>query len=176
VAVAGGSPRGRSARVPASPVIRGHEFIQLCRDIAIGEKTDAQLKRAYSLSPAQIQQFAFDNADGIAEIANAIKRSTDIAMSGLWVTKKQARMAELEADIDDINNAIKELRGDDGTVPWQIVLGKEFQNTIRTKQALLRTVADEIDGPRRQVLIPEDERKIVRYVIDGVDNISDQLT
>jgi hypothetical protein len=170
VAVAGGSSRGAGSRAAASLNIRGHRWVELCVHIAIGDKNDSQIKRAYGLSAEQLQEFVVDNADRIAEIAQAIEKAEGKNVAGLWITKKPSRLAELQSDVEDINSLIDGCRDEDGQLDPVSLLGlldnKAYMNLVRMKRALLASVADEIDGPRRQIEVPTDERKIVSYLID----------
>jgi hypothetical protein len=174
VAVAGGSRRS-----PAWTYTHGHQWVELCTDIAKGEATDAHYKRRYNLTPKQVQAFAVEYADQIAEIGQAIARSQDKAVAGLWVTKKQARLAELQADVEDVQSLIDECRDESGKLNvisiMAIIENKQYLNLVRIKRALLSSVADEIDGPRRQVEVPVDERKVVSYIIDTGD-VGENLT
>jgi hypothetical protein len=141
--------------------------LSLMRDIAIGDKSDPQLCRTYDMTARELPAFAAMYADEIAEIAQAIAGSADAALAGLWITRRQNRLAELQSDIDDINGAIDELRADGGSLIIQFAMSKSYQGLLRSKLGVLKAAAEEIDGPRRRDE-PED-RNAVHYVIEADD-------
>jgi len=145
----------------------GHTEQQLRVELARGAKSDRDLCRQYGINTTHLKAFIELNADAIAEIGAHLAKGDPIGLAGLWVSAKNMRIAEMQGDIEDINRSINFFRDEDGVLSPQFGTDKEYANLIRTKTGLLRSVADEIDGTRRAILSPEDERKMVRFVIDG---------
>ena len=167
-----GSSAGRSRRsVARLPEIRGHARMSLMRDLALGEKSDPAICRTYGLRLSELPTFTAAYADEIAEIAQAIQGASDTALAGLWITRRQNRLAEMQADIDDLNVTIEQFREDDGRLIIAFSGGKNYQSILRTKLAILKSAAEEIDGPRRHAE-PEDSGN-VHYVIEADDFTGD---
>ena len=162
--------RRSAARLPD---IRGHARLSLMRDIAIGEKSDAVMCRTYGLTARELPRFAAEFADDIADIAQAIQRTGDAATAGLWITRRQLRLAEMQSDIDDINAAISAMRENGGELIVTFALAKSYQGLLRSKLGILRAAAEEIDGPRRNV--EPDEVNAVHYIIEA-DDFTGNLT
>lgn len=106
-------------------------------------------------------------APEIAEIAQAIQGQGDTATAGLWIGKRANRLAELQGEIDDINEAIEQLRAEDGRLLLQFALGKPYQSLLRSKLQVLKSAAEEIDGPRRRD--EPSDRNAVHYVLEADD-------
>ena len=146
----------------------GHTEHQLRLAIALGTSSDASIIRQFGLgSKKLLEQFIEQNADEIAEIGEKLRENNPVGLSGLWAAKKNLRVAELQRDVEDINHTLEYYREEDGRLIPEFGRHKDYVSLINTKTNLLRSVADEIDGTRRAQSIPEDERNIVRYVIDG---------
>jgi len=156
---------------------RGRARLALIRDLAMGEWSFQELAQACGTVQAAIAQFASEYADEIVEVRAALAGRLAIETSGLWVTKKQNRLAEYQADIEDLDRvllAMKEegitTRGDDKILGG---LGsKRHHSLIRSKLALFKAVADEIE-PRSRTLTrtqDEDDANTVHYVIEAGDH------
>jgi hypothetical protein len=113
--------------------------------------------------PAVVAEYAPE----IAEIAQAIQGQGDTATAGLWIGKRANRLAELQGEIDDINEAIEQLRAEDGRLLLQFALGKPYQSLLRSKLQVLKSAAEEIDGPRRRD--EPSDRNAVHYVLEADD-------
>jgi hypothetical protein len=145
----------------------------LMRDIAIGEKSDPAMCQTYGLSASDLPRFAAEYADEIADIAQAIQGAADQALAGLWVTRRQNRLAEIQSDIDDVNATIQEMREEGGRLILQFALGKSYQSLLRTKLAMLKGAAEEVDGPRHRD--EPEAANAVHYVIEA-DDFTGNLT
>jgi hypothetical protein len=147
----------------------GHTEHQLRLAIALGTTTDAAIIRQFGLgNKTNLAKFIEVNADEIAEIGEKLREKNPVGLSGLWAAKKNLRIAELQKDVEDINHTIEYYREDDedGRVIPEFGRHKDYVALLNTKTMILRSIADEIDGTRRAQTIPEDERQIVRYVIN----------
>jgi hypothetical protein len=145
----------------------GHNEHQLRIDLATGTKTQAWIRKQYCLSVDQLNTFMEREADNIAAIGLAVNNKKAIALQGLWAADKKMRIADMQRDVDDINEVIDYRRDEEGFVDPVWAGKSEFTNLMRTKTALLRSIADEIDGTRRALVPPDDERQQVRYVINA---------
>lgn len=147
----------------------GHTEHQLRLAIALGTSSDASIIRQFGLgNKTNLAKFIEQNADEIAEIGEKISQKNPVGLAGLWAAKKNLRVAELQRDIEDINHTLEYYREEDGTGRLIPEFGrhKDYVALLNTKTMIIRSIADEIDGTRRAQSIPEDERQIVRYVID----------
>lgn len=166
--------------MPAKPSVRsyaadperaisrsGHTVHQLRIDIATGEKSSAWIRKQYGLTVNMYQRFCDSEADNIAAIGNALANKEAVALRGLWSSSKAMRIAEMERDVTDINETIDFRRDSNGHVDPIFGAKSEFTNLLRVKVGILRSIADEIDGTRRALVAPEEERQVVRYVIEG---------
>lgn len=165
-------------RTMISDVYRGHGRLTLIRDLALGEFTYVEIARRYGLDSRDIETFSQDFEKDIAEVRAALAGHLAIESAGLWVAKKQNRLAELQDDIEDCNMAIAQMRvmpvGNDG---YESGLGsRRHMNIARTKLNALVAVANEL-GPieKRQ---GEDDRgkNMIHYVIEADDTIRGGLT
>jgi hypothetical protein len=152
----------------------GHTEHQLRIDLATGEKSQAWIRKQYGLTQAQLNTFMDHEADNIAAIGQAVSAREAVKLRGLWSSQKAMRIAEMQKDVDDINMTIDMRRDEDGTIDPFWGSKAEYANLLRTKTTLLRSIADEIDGTRRAIMAPDDERNVVRYVIN--QGLSKDLT
>lgn len=145
----------------------GHTEHQLRIAIALGTSSDASIIRQFGLgNKTNLAKFIELNADEIAEIGEKLRQNNPIGLAGLWSAKKNMRVAELQRDIEDINGTINFYRDDEGVLDPNFGSHKDYVALLNTKTMIIRSIADEIDGTRRAQSVPEDERNIVRYVID----------
>jgi hypothetical protein len=150
----------------------------------MGEVTHGDIARSIGCRVADVAAFADEHVREISDIRT--KLAHDIALessaAGLWIASKRARLAEIQADIDDINEAIAGLMRGPDAVPGMDVGSKRHMNLLRLKLAGLKAAAEEIDPPRRGAGRPsgaegdDDGREVVHYVIEGDGDIIKSLT
>jgi len=176
--------RGRSTVGPVSisTLYRGRVRLELLDLLAMGEVTHGDISRSLGCRVADIAAFADEHTREISDIRS--KLAHDIALessaAGLWIASKRARLAEIQADIEDINDCLAELRSP-GQPPGSDLGSKRHMNLLRLKLNGLKAAADEIDPPRRGAGRPSgaddlEDRNVVHYVIEGDDNIIASLT
>lgn len=145
----------------------GHDQLELISTLAFGELTFAEIAR--NLGPdihiADIQAFAESHPNEITEVRAALAGQLAIETAGLWISKKQNRLAEYQADVEDLNSVLEALRevGHLGT--------KQHHETIKVKISALRAAADEL-APKGYQLRREpdkDDKNVVHYVIEDPD-------
>lgn len=118
----------------------------LCRELATGEMTRAALGRKYGVTGQAIGAFARRHA---AEIAD-IKAALDDAFAGLWIARKEARIAQHQADYEAAEGNEK---GD-------------HHEWIKARTAILHAVAEELGQlpPRATITVTP-----VTHILVGVD-------
>jgi hypothetical protein len=155
---------------------RGRARLALIRDLAMGEWSSRELADACGTDIADITRFAETFADEVTEVRAALAGRLAIETSGLWVTKKQNRLAEYQADIEDLDLVLRAMRaqaepGSEDT--GDIILGglgsRRHHSLIKSKLALFKAVADEIEPRGRNITATRDEEdsNVVRYVIEA---------
>ena len=126
--------------------VKPWERRQLCRELAAGELTRAQLARKYGINRSGITRFAQRHAREIDDI----KANLDDEFAGLWIASKAARIAAYQADAE---------RSEDGGY------GSHYEQ-IRTRLQIYRAVAEELGqlpGRTTVTVVP------VVHVVEGVD-------
>lgn len=132
--------------------LSGRNKLYVIRALATGTPKRSQLAKMFGVGSNAISNFAKRNARAIDEVRQAI----DDEFAGLWVARKEARLAELEWMIDILGEAIEEMPDPD---------------MIRIRAALLKNVSEELGQlpPRTQVVSAR-----VTHVVEGFT--SDELT
>jgi hypothetical protein len=193
----GGNPGNTQNNLRALPnpgtfafeeLYRGRTRLALIRDLAMGEWSNKEIASQLGATPEAIAAFAADHADEISEVRAALAGHLAIETAGLWVSKKQNRLAEYQQDIEDCELIVAAMRkqlygeAEELGVAAETVLGglgsRRHHNLMKTKLALMKAVADEL-SPRMGVTFTpsnEDEDKnTVRYVIEASE-FGDDLT
>lgn len=193
-----GKPRPVSRNLAPSQLYRGRAKMALLRDLAMGEWTDATIARSVGVPTVVIQDFRETYEHEINEVRLALAGQLAVESSGLWISKQYNRLAEMQQDFEDIDFVIDVMRentktslmqdmdGSDSmvkgdTFDTNMLLGsRRHQNLLRSKLALLKSVADELDPRRKSKDSEQDEGNTVKYVItsdatDG-DDILQALT
>lgn len=143
----------------------------------MGEWTNAELARQIGVPTTDVAAFAAEHADEISEVRAALAGQLAIETAGLWITKKQFRLAEIQADFEDTEETIAQLRHE--TAANLGVGSRRHYNLNRMRLALLRAAAEEISGPRRPGPRTGDEdadSNVVHYVIEADDFSVDRLS
>ena len=119
---------------------------QFCRELAAGEVTRAALARKYGISRAAVTQFAKRHR---AEI-DAIKAQLDDQFAGLWIARKENRLAQYQADYEASEQHDK----------------SEHFEWIRVRTQIMHQAAEELGQlpPRATLTIMP-----VVHVLEGVD-------
>jgi hypothetical protein len=81
----------------------------------------------------------------------------------LWATRKQARLAELQQGIDDIDEALKVLR-EQGSV-WT----RAHRDMFRARLDLYRQIAEELGAYPQRSSVPPNTGTAVSYVIEAAE-------
>lgn len=96
----------------------------LCRDLATGDKTRAQLAREHGVTRQAMTKFAQRHADRIAEI----RAHLDDEFAGIWIANKEKRIAAAERD-------------------YELSAGSEYAGHwehVRTRSMIRKEIAEEL--------------------------------
>lgn len=134
------------------PLERGHVRYKLVHELARGEKPRAQLATEYGVVPSAITQFADRHQTEIDEV----KADIENEFAGLWVADKKRRIAEYQADIEIVTDAV-------GGTPANM----KDAELMKLKATLIRAVADELGQIPARMNINVTQK--ITYSIEGVD-------
>lgn len=156
---------------PITALTRGRMRLELIRDLALGEWSPASIAKRLGVDTEDIVEFAEKYANDVAEVRQAMAGQLAIEVSGLWIGKKQNRIAELQADFEELNEVLDEMRNgkyhptdNDGTN-----LGsRRHRGILKSKMDILHAVSEELSPRGTNNNSPEDPN-IVHYVINAGD-------
>lgn len=123
--------------------LRGYVAYDLVQDLAFSGLTHELLGEKYGVTRQAISAFNQREAERIAEVV----ANKDDALAGLWIAKKERRVAEYLRDVEEIN----ELPPD--------------AQLKRVKHSALRSVAEELGQLKSNVEVKSE----VHYTVEGVD-------
>lgn len=151
-------------KLPRHPLTRGHIKHKLIHELARDEKTQRVLAREYGVAQSAISQFKTRYATEIAEVRADLENE----FAGLWIAQKMRRLAEYQADAEEIGDArVQAIVGQDAEGE-PIAVEKVDTALVRAKHAALRAVAEEMGQIPAKVNITV-EPVTVRYEVVGVD-------
>lgn len=133
------------------PYVAGHTKRELIRDLAAGELTDVELSEKYNVTIPWLRTFTGKYMEQIF----AIRSDPTDELSHLWIAKLANRLAEIETDIEFINETFL-----DGVPP--------SAELLRTKLAMLKHAAESL-GQMMPKMQGDGVLKMVTYEIVGVD-------
>lgn len=130
--------------------LRGQVRVRLIHDLALDAWTLQALADQYGVAKQSVDEFRQRHAYQIAVARETIEDQT----SGLWIANKINRLAELEDDVNAINEALESLHD------------KDKPRLYLAKHRALRLAAEELGqlAPKKV-----DASVTVRYEIIGVD-------
>lgn len=156
---------------PIVTLYRGRLRLELIRELAMGEWSVASIARRIGVDVSDVTDFEEEYRSDIAEVRQALAGQLAIEAAGLWISKKHNRIAELQADFDELNDVLKEMRSgtykptdNDGTN-----LGsRRHRGILKSKMDILKAVSEEL-SPRSSSSNAgsPDDPNVVRYVIDA---------
>jgi hypothetical protein len=153
---------------------RGRARLALIRDLAMQEWSHAEIAADLGVPTSDVAAFAAEHGDEISEVRAALAGQLAIETAGLWITKKQYRLAELQADFEDTADEIAGLRSQKAA---NLGVGsRKHYNLNRIRLSILAAVANEIEPRRPGPKLDEpDADNVVHYVIDA-PGITENLT
>jgi hypothetical protein len=139
---------------------RGHKRLELCRDLALSELSHRELAHREGVATADIAAFAQDHQTEIAEVRAALAGQLAIETAGLWISKKQNRLAEYQAEIEEIRDYLAELRG--AGISWS----RAHRDMLKMYMDMFRQTADELGAYPQRAQAPARTGQTVHYIID----------
>ncbi len=150
------------AVIPAS--LRGRVRLALIRDLAMGEWSHAEIAKQTGATTKEIAAFAREHEAEIAEVSAALAGRLAVETAGLWISKKQNRVAELQKAYDDNDAVIDEMRASEQAA--NSLGSRKHFNLQRLQLSILGAAAAEYESRRGQSA-SSDDGKVVRYIIEG---------
>lgn len=108
--------------------IRGRVLLHVLRDIASGELTQREIAGKYGVSQPSIHRISQTHADDIQRIRD----SEMDALAGLWIARREERVAEIQQTVDDIDQALAD------------ILPEDRAPLVRVRLAALRQAAEDL--------------------------------
>lgn len=132
--------------MPRGDLERGWAKSRLILELAQAERTQVELAASYGVVQSSISEFADRHRD---EITHQRDRITD-EYASLWIADKRNRVAECQADVDAINDALT---------------GEADEKLLRAKLAIMRQVAEELGQLKTNIEVGGQ----LTYAVQGVD-------
>lgn len=105
----------------------------------------SEIARQYECDPSAVSKFARRYAAEIAEI----RADFENEFAGLWIAKKQARLAEYQQDVENYEE-----------------FAADVPEYARLKQAALKAAAEELGALKYNL---QTQSEVTHYVIEGID-------
>jgi hypothetical protein len=151
------------AKIP--PRLPPHRELALMRELATSARSTEELARAYNLTEARLKKFAELYVDAIAEIA----RNPDDPTAGLWLAKRENRIAYLARDVEEIDGHLHKLEMIDARHPDNEHSHQKVSLMRLRKEILYAIGAEMLPGETRDVA------GHVVYVVEADDTIRGAL-
>jgi hypothetical protein len=134
----------------------------------MGEWSHKELAVQTGSSQAEITAFSNRYADEITEVRAALAGRLAIETSGSWISKKQDRLAEMQALFEDNELVIAAMR-DPAAPPGSDLGSKRHFNLSRLQLAILARAADEVESRAFILAQPHngDSEPTTTYVIEA---------
>lgn len=121
---------------------RGAVCRRLILALATQEKNQVQLAAEFGVVQSSISEFATRHRDEITER----RAHLDNELAGLWVADRYNRIAEMQADIEEISDS-------------------KDEKLLRVKHAAFRQIAEELGQLKTSI----DVSGRLTYVVEGID-------
>lgn len=115
----------------------------MCRDLALGERTQTDLAAEYGVSKQAISKFAKRHQRRIDEI----KAHLDDEWTGLWIADQRKRIEAYQGD-------------------YELVAASGFHEHVKSRTAILKAVAEELGQLPGRTTVSVTP---VIHIIEGVD-------
>ena len=131
--------------------VRGRQRLRLIQELALGARSQVELAEQFGVRQPTISDFRRQYADRI----DTARARIEDELAGLWIYEKANRLAEYEADVEQINERLE-----------QDPLPDDYVKLYAAKSRALRNAAEELGqlAPRSVNLTSR-----VHYTIEGVD-------
>jgi hypothetical protein len=132
--------------------LRGAVALSLIHRVALGVETDRELAEAFGVAPSAIHKFRHHPRN--VEAIEARRAEIENELTGLWSAKLCNRVAELESDVDRVNEVLED------------AAPELLPRLLAAKRTALREIADQLgELTPRQINVGT----TVRDEIVGVD-------
>lgn len=135
---------------------RGYRKLKLLVAMAHSGLSDQELADEYEYAVATVTQYRRHYRDEI----NLLRENRDDKLEGLWAAKREARIAEYQQSIEDIDEVLARSNRED----------KDNGPLLKLKHQALRNIAEELGLPNRITITP-DSAISVRYVAEGAEGL-----
>jgi hypothetical protein len=142
---------------------RGHERLRLIADLAMNELSHREIASRIGVTTEDVYDFAEDHVMEISEVRSALAGKLAIESAGLWISKKQNRLAEYQAEAEEIRDFLSQLR--QSNIRWS----RSHRDMLRTYLEILRHTADELGAYPQRQSAPARQGQTVHYVIETDD-------
>lgn len=132
-------------------VIRGYRRLEVIRLLASGMSA-VEVAVRYNVPASAMTAWQDENLHEI----DMVRKDIDSPFAGLWISKKEYRLAELQEDLQELN--VRLARATDDV---------DFVRLIRAKHRALYQAADEM-GQLPTKAQPVKEGNALHYVIEGL--------
>lgn len=152
--------------------------MRIIRDLALGEWDLASIADREGVDVEDLRLFETTYANDIAEVRLALAGQLAIESAGLWISKRQNRIAEMQSDFEDVTRVLDEMRRQEyyPTDNEGSNMGsKRHRYLIKARLDILRCVAEEMSPRNQSTSGDPTDPNIVHYVIDA-GPLKDALT
>lgn len=158
--------------VTLEDLCRGRTRYALIRDMALNELSDRELALQIGCDLPTLKAFRALYQTEIAEVISALAGKLAIETAGLWIAKKQNRIAEIQSDVEQLNAALKWFEYDeDGNLAPQLMATREHDRLLRAKHFALGQVASEYAAADKR--LGDESAPPTRYILE-IEGFSDE--
>jgi len=167
------SSSGRSAANPpgrlsvgATPIdrlYRGRAMLTLLRDLALGEWSFSELAGLLGVETADIAEFAEEHQPEIQEVRLSLANQLAAETAGLWIARKQNRIAEIQGDVEDIEDFLAQMRA------RGLLWSRSHRDAYKLRLDAFRQVAEELGAFPQRSQAPARQGNTVAYIIETDD-------
>jgi hypothetical protein len=144
--------------------LSGRHRLSLIREIATSEMSFAEIAARREVDEADVLAFAKKYADDIAEVKRATTGAMSLEVAGLWVTKRENRLAEMQRDLELLERKIRDMLRTGQDEPRDLAL------LVRSRLDAMRAAASELSHTTAS-----DDADRTAYVIE-VEGFAEDLT
>lgn len=124
----------------AVSVLAGRHRLALIREIATSDMSFAEIAARHEAGEQDILAFASRFADEIAEVKRATTGAMSLEVAGLWVTKRENRLAEIQRDLELVEVKIRNMIRSKSDEPRDLAV------LLRVRLEALRAAASELSN------------------------------
>jgi hypothetical protein len=126
----------------------------------MNELSHREIAHREGVTQADIKEFAEEHIMEIAEVRAGLAGQVAIETAGLWITKKQNRLAEYQAEAEELRDYLADLRANG--VRWS----RAHRDMMKLYFDIFKQAADELGAYPQRAQAPARTGQTVHYVID----------